>query len=503
MLLHSILLIFAATAASGARILGVFAFPSHSHAILGSALLRELASRGHEVTMISPFPLKNPPPNYNDVHLDGLVEMRNERLKEFMSPNCSSFSKIGYTYELLRILNDDVLENKNLQDFLATKPKFDVAIQMWALNEALLGISNAVNATSIAFSVIGGSAMLNYVFGNPSPYAYVPHFTTTFKDSMLFWQRVVNTLVALLGDVISYILLMPYQKSILQKHFPVAPPLEELLDNVDLALVNSHFITEMPRPYLPNSIQIGGFHLHEKQHLPEDLQTYFNESKHGVFYFSLGTNIKSEELNPSTMEGILRAFSKSKYDVLWKFDGKLLYNPKNVKTAKWLPQKGILAHPKTVAFITHGGFGSITEAIFHGVPMIAIPFFGDQQKNVAETAQRGFAIQLQLKDISEETLSTTMEEISGNSVYRDRIRSASDIFKNQPMNPMEKAVFWVEHIVKHKGAKHMKIKKMPWYQYMLLDVFAFILTILSVFFLFIYLVIKLISSLIKRKVKIQ
>ncbi|XP_017771338.1 PREDICTED: UDP-glucuronosyltransferase 2C1-like, partial [Nicrophorus vespilloides] len=484
-----ILLIFVATAANGARILGVFPFPSHSHTILGSALLRELASRGHEVTMISPFPLKDPPPNYNDVHLEGLLEMRNERMKEYMNPNCSAFSKIGYTYELLQIMNDAVLENKNLQDFLATN------------RNSML--PSRLNATPIAFSVIGGSSVLNYVFGNPSPYAYVPHITTTFKDSMSFWQRVVNTLVALLGDMVSYILLMPYQKSILQKHFPGAPPLEELLDNVDLALVNSHFITETPRPYLTNSIQIGGFHLHEKQHLPEDLQTYFNESKHGVIYFSLGTNVKSEELKPSTMEGILRAFSKSKYNILWKFDGKLPYNPKNVKIAKWLPQKAILSHPKTVAFITHGGFGSITEAIFHGVPMIAIPFFGDQQKNVAETAQRGFAIQLELEDISEESLSTSMEEITGNSVYRDRIRSASDIFKNQPMNPMEKAVFWVEHFVKHKGAKHMKIRKMPWYQYMLLDVFAFILTILSVFFLFIYLVIKLISSLIKRKLKVQ
>ncbi|XP_017771391.1 PREDICTED: UDP-glucuronosyltransferase 2C1-like [Nicrophorus vespilloides] len=503
MLLRSILLIFAATAANGARILGVFPFPSRSHTILGSALLRELASRGHEVTMISPFPLKNPPPNYNDVYLDGLLEMRNERMKVFMSPNSSTLSKIGYTYDILRILNDAVIENKNLQDFLATKPKFDVAVQMLFMNEALLGIADAVNATPIAFSLIGGNAILNYFHGNPSPYAYVPHVATTFKDSMSFWQRVLNTLVALLGDMFAYLLMVPYQKSILQKHFPNAPPFEELLDNVDLTLVNSHFMTETPRPYLTNFIQIGGFHLHEKQHLPDDLQTYFNGSKHGVIYFSLGTNVKCEELKPSTIESILHAFSKTKYDVLWKFDGTLPYNPKNVKISKWLPQKAILAHPKTVAFITHGGFGSITEAIFHGVPMIVIPFFADQQKNGEGSAQHGFAIQLQLKDISEISLSTAIEEITGNSMYRDRIRSASDIFKNQPMNPMEKAVFWVEHIVKHKGAKHMKIKKMPWYQYMLLDVFAFILTILSVFFLFIYLVIKLISSLIKRKVKIQ
>lgn len=31
--------------------------------------MKTLADAGHEVHMISPFPLKKPIPNYNDVHL--------------------------------------------------------------------------------------------------------------------------------------------------------------------------------------------------------------------------------------------------------------------------------------------------------------------------------------------------------------------------------------------------------------------------------------------------
>lgn len=58
------------------NILGIFHFPSQSHHILGSTLLKELARRGHNVTMISPFPFDEKIPNYTDVKLEGLLEFK-------------------------------------------------------------------------------------------------------------------------------------------------------------------------------------------------------------------------------------------------------------------------------------------------------------------------------------------------------------------------------------------------------------------------------------------
>ncbi|KAJ8881360.1 hypothetical protein PR048_017841 [Dryococelus australis] len=58
------------TAVLGARILGVFPFPSRSHVVIYSTLLKELAARGHEVTVFSDYPLLTPVPNYTDVKLD-------------------------------------------------------------------------------------------------------------------------------------------------------------------------------------------------------------------------------------------------------------------------------------------------------------------------------------------------------------------------------------------------------------------------------------------------
>jgi hypothetical protein len=51
----------------GARILGMFPFPARSHTIIHRALMLELATRGHEVTEVTPFPESQPVHNYTNI----------------------------------------------------------------------------------------------------------------------------------------------------------------------------------------------------------------------------------------------------------------------------------------------------------------------------------------------------------------------------------------------------------------------------------------------------
>lgn len=59
-----------------AKILGIFPIAAISHNILSYKLMKGLAEAGHDVTMISPYPLKDPPKNgtYTDIILDGFAE---------------------------------------------------------------------------------------------------------------------------------------------------------------------------------------------------------------------------------------------------------------------------------------------------------------------------------------------------------------------------------------------------------------------------------------------
>lgn len=61
------------------------------------------------------------------------------------------------------------------------------------------------------------------------------------------------------------------------------------------------------------------------------------------------------------------------------------------------------------------------------------------------------------------------------------------------MSQTEKAMYWIEHVMKHKGAKHLRspASSMPLYKYYLLDVAAFIGFILSVAILISWLILKI------------
>jgi len=53
-----LLLLYAVCSTQAARILGIFPTPSVSHQLLFQTIMKALAARGHQITVISPNPLK-------------------------------------------------------------------------------------------------------------------------------------------------------------------------------------------------------------------------------------------------------------------------------------------------------------------------------------------------------------------------------------------------------------------------------------------------------------
>lgn len=53
------------------------------------------------------------------------------------------------------------------------------------------------------------------------------------------------------------------------------------------------------------------------------------------------------------------------------------------------------------------------------------------------------------------------------------------------MSPVEKAVWWVEYCIRHRGTDHIRYPgiDIPWYQYIYLDVAAAYITIIVTFIL--------------------
>lgn len=70
-----------------------------------------------------------------------------------------------------------------------------------------------------------------------------------------------------------------------------------------------------------------------------------------------------------------------------------------------------------VAFITQGGLQSIEEAISKEVPMVGIPFIGDQPLNLKRLIEKGMAVRVKSSEISKETLKAAILEVSENKRF--------------------------------------------------------------------------------------
>lgn len=68
-------------------------------------------------------------------------------------------------------------------------------------------------------------------------------------------------------------------------------------------------------------------------------------------------------------------------------------------------------------FITHCGLLSTQEAIFHKVPVLALPVFLDQQDNAAKLVRRNITIILDIHNLTAEALRNGINEILSNPMW--------------------------------------------------------------------------------------
>ncbi|CAG9830886.1 unnamed protein product [Diabrotica balteata] len=458
---------------NAANVLILFNHFGRSHYFQGKALGYGLARAGHEVTMVSVFQDNKKIKGYKEIYLDGILENLGMETNFIKVPKMS-LPRMQFIYHPY-ILNytERTLKHPKFQALLKSNETFDVIIMEELTNAALKAISWHFKAPLILFCPFAPHTPIHLLAGNIAPPAYVANTFLGYTHFMTFWERSVNTFSYIFEALFYHWITTPAQEDLMKKYFPDSPNLADIDKNVSLFLINNHESINSPIPHVPNMINILGFHLQDKTELPKDLKEYMDAAKDGAILFSFGSFIHPSQMEPKIKKAIIKSLGKIKEKVLWKtdeenFPGK----PANMKLSKWVPQEAILAHPNCKLFITHGGFLSTIETIYHGVPILAVPFIGDQDLNSGRMVELGVGLKTDLNEITEENLDYLLNQLLDNKKYRENAKKRSDLIRDRPVKPIDLAVYWVEYVIRHRDLSHMRVAalELRWYQYLLLDV---------------------------------
>ena len=227
---------------------------------------------------------------------------------------------------------------------------------------------------------------------------------------------------------------------------------------------------------------------------------------------SLGTNIKSNMLSKEILSNILQTFAVlTDYNFIWKFESKLEELPitpsKNVLIQSFLPQNDTLAHPNVKAFITHSGLLSTQESLWNGKPMIAVPFFCDQDRTAGKSVQLNVALKIDFQRF--DGFKETVLKILKDPIYAESAQNMSRLFQDKTEKPLNTAIWWIEYIIRNPDASQYQSPalKLGWFASHANDIF---LTVLAVIHLAIFVTFKVAKFIIKvfkspeaKKIKIK
>ncbi|XP_069682305.1 UDP-glycosyltransferase UGT5-like isoform X1 [Periplaneta americana] len=530
------------------KILGLFPHVAKSHFLMAEALMKGLAGRGHQVTMVSHFPQKNSISNYTDISLVG-------SMPEFFGQVFLENVAVKYLYKtLIRQSNTGIvtckntLESPEMKKLVASNETFDLVITELFNTDCLLGYVYTLKTPFIALS---SSTMMPWAyarFGTPNNPSYIGNQFLYHASDMTFQERIINALYFVVFRWVYYYVYEKPAYEIVKNYFGESlPQLSDIAKNTSLLLVNSHFSSHHPRPLMPAIVEVGGLHLRSSGiRLTKDLQDFLDSAEDGVIYFSLGSFVRVESMPADKRDAFVQAFSELPQKVLWKWEKETLPGkPKNVKIVSWLPQMDVLepdrklvaptcasfflglrsgdsvcaddclliertvqtalqqgswaspSHPNVRVFISHGGLMGTMEAVYHGVPMVAIPLFGDQFHNVKCSVQQGIAVYLDYHTITKESVLSALKEILQNPTFTENAKQVKKAFRDRPVSPLDTAIYWTEYVIRHGGAPHLRSAAvdLQWYQYLLLDVLAVLFLCVAAILATTYLILKKLISL--------
>ncbi|KAH7549913.1 hypothetical protein JRO89_XS13G0104600 [Xanthoceras sorbifolium] len=186
-----------------------------------------------------------------------------------------------------------------------------------------------------------------------------------------------------------------------------------------------------------------------------------DQPESSVVFLCFGTGGK---FSPAQVKEIATGLEKSEFRFLWS----LQFSPqKNVSSdcstnggdvlpegflerskergmiCGWAPQVEVLAHKAIGGFVSHCGWNSVLESLWHGVPIVTWPLYAEQQFNAFMLVKElGLSVELRLDSKMDDDLVVTADEIAravrylmdGDSEIRKKVKQISEIGRKSHMD---------------------------------------------------------------------
>lgn len=251
-----------------ARILAVEIYAYKSHWNFMSGVLRALTDNGHNVTVFTPF-LDGNRENYTEIDMSSEFPKQVDRTIKHMRKICSDqFTPISYMMKLGRQECEQIHKNDRLNDLLANQLQtdFDAIIIQPALVSGCL-------------SYLGANSNLPIIYARPIPInTYTERIdygdinnpatvSTLLLHSAVprtFVHRLTNTLVWLYTSIV-----VRLQEYLLELFDSKTNHVVKTSNPPSLVFMNTHFISDAPRPTPSNIVHVGGIHLKPPKKIPQ------------------------------------------------------------------------------------------------------------------------------------------------------------------------------------------------------------------------------------------
>lgn len=458
-----------------------------SHYLLFDEISHNLHQRGHEVRML--LQLGNPVitgfsyASRLDSYKRSTWSVGEQYIEEynswFLEQQTQFFLGRDNFNDFLKFMGhlsfqcDKLLRDKEMMTFLE-REQYDITV-LDAFNPCSFILAHKLGLPYIAFYPGSLSGPLSIAL--PSPISYIPVFGSQLSHHMNLWGRAKNLLFSLLAPVGQELVWLTF-KEVAERHLDsgkIPSGLTDFHQGAELWAFNTDFSLEFPQPLMPYMVLVGGLLSKPSKLLDQDTELWvsgFGEA--GFIIVTLGSMVSSVSVDSLLVE-LAAGFSRIPQGVLWRYDSKRwpshLDRPANVRLVEWLPVNDLLGHKKAQLFITHGGQNSLLQAVYHAVPVLGIPLFGDQFDNVVRAETKGLGLTINPTHITRELLSSTIQTLIEDTRFKRSAASLSRIHRSHPVSPALRLSQWVEHILQSGGGTHLRPVSLTqaWYQRYLLD----------------------------------